>query len=185
MPKGIYKRTEEAKKNMSVAHKGKKPNNALEIFRLNGGKTKGSTGLPAWNKGKKLHYKVWNKGLECSKEVKLKISQANKGKTSGEKNYRWIKDRTLIKHQLERNNPNDKQWKYNVYKRDGFKCKINNKDCSGRIEAHHILGWKDYPELRCEINNGITLCHAHHPKKRAEEKRLFPYFMELVSVSKE
>ena len=34
-------------------------------------------------------------------------------------------------------------------------------------------------------NNGITLCFAHHPRKRAEEKRLSPYFMELVSVSKE
>lgn len=62
--------------------------------------------------------------------------------------------------------------------------KINNKDCEGKLEAHHILSWKDYPELRYDINNGITLCHAHHPKKRAEEKRLSPYFMELVSASK-
>jgi len=34
------------------------------------------------------------------------------------------------------------------------------------------------------IKNGITLCHAHHPRKRAEEKRLEPLFKELVSVSK-
>lgn len=96
----------------------------------------------------------------------------------------WIEDRTQIKKQEERNNPNDKQWKYAVYKRDNFKCKIGNSDCNGRIEAHHILSWRDYPELRFNINNGITLCLAHHPRKRAEEKRLSPYFMELVSVSK-
>jgi len=103
---------------------------------------------------------------------------------SGKNNWKWIIDRTQIKRQLERNNPNDKQWKYNVYKRDGFKCKIANEDCNGKIEAHHILSWKDYPELRYNINNGITLCHAHHPRKRAEEKLLIPDFQELVEVSK-
>lgn len=72
----------------------------------------------------------------------------------------------------------------NVYSRDGFKCRIDNESCGGRIEAHHILGWKDYPDLRYESKNGITLCHAHHPRKRAEEKRLAPVFQELVSVSK-
>lgn len=138
-------------------------------------------------------------GKKFSQEHKNKISIGNKGKSrkghiawnkglkgflSGEKNYRWIKDRTQIKKQEDRNNPNDKQWKYAVYKRDNFKCKINNKDCSGRIEAHHILSWREYPELRFNIKNGITLCLAHHPRKRAEEKRLSPYFMELVSVSK-
>ncbi len=49
--------------------------------------------------------------------------------------------------------------------------------------VHHILGFTAYPELRYEINNGITLCQAHHPLKRAEEKRLAPVFQELVSVS--
>jgi hypothetical protein len=70
-----------------------------------------------------------------------------------------------------------------VYERDSWKCKINNKNCCGRIEVHHILSWFDYPELRYNINNGITLCHAHHPERRAEEKRLIPKFKELVSVS--
>ena len=73
--------------------------------------------------------------------------------------------------------PQYKIFRMNVLKRDNFKCKIGNKDCIGRIEAHHILIWSEYPELRYEINNGITLCHAHHPKKRAEEKQLVPYFM--------
>lgn len=68
---------------------------------------------------------------------------------------------------------------------DNWKCRIINNDCKGRLEAHHILNWKDYSELRYDINNGITLCHAHHPRGRANEKRLSPYFMELVSVSKE
>lgn len=77
-----------------------------------------------------------------------------------------------------------KIWRKDVYQRDNWKCRIGDKNCSGRIIAHHILGWASYPELRYEVNNGITLCLAHHPLKRAEEKRLSPFFMDLVSVSK-
>ena len=61
------------------------------------------------------------------------------------------------------------------------KSRIADINCSGRLEAHHILDWINYPELRYEINNGITLCHAHHPRGRAKEKELSPYFVELVT----
>lgn len=120
-------------------------------------------------------------GKKRSDKTKLKMRESH----LGEKSYRWIKDRALIKHQEDRNNPNYKQWRLGVYKRDNFKCKIKNSDCNGRLEAHHILGFTDHPELRYDINNGITLCHFHHPRVRKEEKRLSPYFMNLVSVSKE
>ncbi len=75
-------------------------------------------------------------------------------------------------------------WRKSVYGRDNYQCRIRNNECKGRIEAHHILGWTNFPELRYEVNNGITLCHAHHPRKKSEEKRLSPYFKELVAVSK-
>lgn len=35
-------------------------------------------------------------------------------------------------------------------------------------------------ETRYEINNGITLCHFHHPRKREKEKELSPFFQELI-----
>lgn len=120
-------------------------------------------------------------GTKRSLEVRKKLSLSKQK----ENHPKWIKDRTLVKKQEERNNPNDKQWKYNVYKRDNFKCRISNSKCSGKLEAHHILSWRDHKELRFIINNGITLCHAHHPRKRAEEKRMIPVFQELLSVSKE
>lgn len=102
----------------------------------------------------------------------------------GEKCYNYIKDRSKLVKKQERNDPAYKEWRMSVWLRDNFKCKIANPDCKGKIEAHHILGWSEFVELRYEINNGITLCHAHHPRKRAEEKRLSPYFQNLVSVSK-
>lgn len=76
------------------------------------------------------------------------------------------------------------EWRTQVKNRDGWKCRIANENCHGKLEAHHILPWGDFPELRYQSNNGITLCHAHHPRRRAEEKRLALYFQELVSVSR-
>lgn len=124
-----------------------------------------------------------NKGMtwKISNEARLK----RKGSRTGLKNPRWISNRSLIKRQEDRNNPEYKQWRKSVWLRDNFKCKIVNPDCKGKIEAHHILAWRDYPEFRYQTNNGITLCHAHHPRVRAEEKRLIPEFQQLVSVSSE
>ena len=132
---------------------------------------------------------LWKGGKPKCPMCGKKISYQSKGCSKcsapkGEKNYRWIIDRSKLIKRQERNDSAYYDWRLNVWIRDNFKCKINNCDCSGKIIAHHILGWALYPELRYEINNGITLCQAHHPRKRAEEKRLIPNFQELVSVSK-
>lgn len=112
-----------------------------------------------------------------------------KEKMSGENHSNWIRDRSKLQKygdlNKDRRSSAYREWRLNIYKRDGYQCKINNKDCSGRLEVHHILGYTEHKELRYDINNGITLCHFHHPRVRDEEKRLSPYFMELVSVSKE
>jgi hypothetical protein len=140
----------------------------------------------------------------CSIETKIKIGLANKGKPFceearkksieslkkriGEQHPRWIKDRSNLKKYndsvRDRRSYAYAEWRKQVWLRDNFTCKIANPDCRGKIEAHHILNWAENAELRYTINNGITLCHAHHPRKRAEEKRLIPTFLELVSVSK-
>lgn len=120
---------------------------------------------------------------EVSIETRKKISIFNTTLT-GEKARRWIKDRSKLVKRQERNDVAYKDWRRQVWLRDSFKCKIANPNCEGRIEAHHILSWRYYPELRYQVNNGITLCRAHHPRVRAEEKRLIPTFQELVSVSR-
>lgn len=128
------------------------------------------------------------KGKNMSEEAKEKMRVAHQKrllqlKNNGLNHWNYLEDRSLLKKQDRRNDSLYKDWRKNVWLRDNFRCKIANPDCSGRIEAHHILSWSEYPELRYQINNGITLCHAHHPRKRAEEKRLIPTFQELVSVS--
>ena len=125
-------------------------------------------------------------GKKMSSVTKQKISESKKGKNIGELNWRWISDRSqLAKANEHRNDTSHHEWSKNVKDRDGWKCKIANSDCEGRMESHHILSYKEHPELRYKLNNGITLCHFHHPRVRKEEKRLSPYFQELVSASEE
>jgi hypothetical protein len=103
----------------------------------------------------------------------------------GEKSCHYKHNREeLVTSNREDGSYRYREWSLSIKKRDCWTCRINNSDCRGRLESHHILSWKNYPELRYDINNGITLCLAHHPRKRAEEKRLATYFAELVSVLK-
>mgnify|MGYP001601648778 CR=1 FL=1 len=75
-----------------------------------------------------------------------------------------------------------KEWRESVFERDNYKCKINSSDCVHEVHAHHILRFAEYPELRFDINNGITLCENHHPMKKFQELKLAPYFQSLIAV---
>lgn len=69
----------------------------------------------------------------------------------------------------------------------GMLGKHHSREARLRISAFQRTKPLENPEkertckLRYDINNGITLCHAHHPRKRADEAKLSPYFKELVA----
>lgn len=126
-------------------------------------------------------HKVWNKGrkgLWLNDKFKY-LNSIQKG----ENHPRWIADRTKLAKTQERNDSAYKEWRKSVRDRDGWRCKISNSDCLGKVIAHPILPWRDHQELRYDINNGITLFVFHHPHKRDEEMRLSPYFQALVGKS--
>lgn len=53
------------------------------------------------------------------------------------------------------------EWRKLVFKRDNYTCQL----CSvrgGKLNAHHILSFKDYPEYRFNVDNGITYCKECH-----------------------
>lgn len=125
----------------------------------------------------------WNKGGKAPWTTKRNLEN---NPFKGCHSHNYIQDRNkLVISEKKHLDVKYRDWMFSIKKRDNWKCKINNSDCRGRLEAHHILNWVDYPELRYDINNGISLCHAHHPRGRANEKRLSPYLKGLVSVPKE
>ena len=136
-------------------------------------------GIIPWNKGKKSTYSLIHLG-----QFKKGYSPFNKGmklpNISGENHHNWQGGYSKSQHKGVEYDV----WRMAVYTRDDFKCKIANEDCEGKIEAHHILGFTKFPELRYELKNGITLCHAHHPRKRAEEKLIVPDFQRLLGLSR-
>jgi hypothetical protein len=79
---------------------------------------------------------------------------------SGELHYNWHGGISSAREQFKNTNEY-KIWRKEVFKRDNYKCKCCGTH-SNNLEAHHLWNYSIHPELRTDINNGITLCFKCH-----------------------
>jgi len=98
-----------------------------------------------------------NRGKCCSKICRVKYTQQE---ISGSKNYAWKGGITKI-NALERAHMATRNWASAIKNRDNFTCQKCHKR-GGRLNSHHIKHWKTNPELKHDLNNGITLCVTCH-----------------------
>ena len=150
MPKGIYIRTKEHKRIISLGLKGRIVSKETRLKMSKANKGKIPKNLEKWRKKGSEARKgkpSWNKGL--------------KGYNSGEKSHFWKGGITpinrIIRHSLEY-----KLWRTAVFERDNYTCIWCGDNKGGNLEADHIKPFALFPELRFAIDNGRTLCKTCH-----------------------
>lgn len=67
------------------------------------------------------------------------------------------------------------RWRKAVKKRDNHTCQACGDDNPTNLLAHHIKSWAKYPDLRFDVDNGLTLCKdchhlQHYPFKHWERQ---------------
>lgn len=117
----------------------------------------------------KLRYKC-----SCGKEAYIAYAKFQAGqrckycksdrisaKTRGSLNPAYKADKTDEQRIKDRKFPEYLEWRRKVYERDDYACQT----CGMRgrtLNAHHIQSYAKFPELRTDIDNGITLCADCH-----------------------
>jgi hypothetical protein len=104
----------------------------------------------------RITFVTWHRDSQfCSKQCadRYKIGKRGGNYIDGKSLER---DRARLSRQLL-------EWRKAVYLKDDFTCQICHKK-GVIINAHHLQSWTDYPELRFDVSNGITLCIDCHGK---------------------
>lgn len=106
---------------------------------------------------------IKSKSLKMPKSCKScsgkRRSEFAKSRT-GPRNPFWNPSLTDEDRVKSRKGPNLDCWRTTVFNRDNFRCKVC--DCGGKINAHHLDGWKWAIDKRYDPDNGVTLCVKHH-----------------------
>lgn len=86
----------------------------------------------------------------CRKEKEI-IKKAKKKLTKGYLGKQFTKDKDKC----------DKLWREAVILCYGDKCVVNNKDCKGNLNTHHVVS-RANKNVRWYIPDGVPLCAGHH-----------------------
>lgn len=98
--------------------------------------------------------------LTCWKKGNIPWNKGKKGSIP------WNKDKEPTGN--SRGNNRVKIWKKLIHEKDDWKCV--KCGCCENLHAHHIKPWKDFEELRFDVNNGMTLCNSCHAKEEGYKK---------------
>lgn len=88
----------------------------------------------------------------CSKEDRVYLS--------GEEHPLWKGD-AVNENRRIRKSKKYVEWRTNIFEKDYYVCQCCGKR-SSRLNVHHIKSFANYPNLRFDIKNGITLCTSCH-----------------------
>jgi len=77
--------------------------------------------------------------------------------------------------------PKSKKWDRDVKNRAGQRCELTGR--KGRLVAHHLWSYTDYPELRHDTMCGVCILEKYHKQFHAEygKKTTPDQFAEFIS----
>lgn len=125
-------------------------------------------------------------GRKLSAETRAKISAAGKGRPvspktiaanqqrCGDKNWAWKGGNYRTLNRLRRS-PMYMKWVKAIYSRDDYTCQMCGA-IDKCLNANHIKRFADFPDLRFEVTNGITLCEDCHKSIKNRETSWESYF---------
>jgi 5-methylcytosine-specific restriction endonuclease McrA len=76
--------------------------------------------------------------------------------------------------------PEYKQFRKDVLRRDGWKCRWPGCGSKIRLQVHHIITFASNFLLRLNVNNGITLCRCCHDKIKGKEASYVELFLNII-----
>lgn len=94
----------------------------------------------------------------CSQECHGKWMSENQ---IGENCPAWNPNKTQEERELCRDTSEGKAWRQQVFERDNYTCQLSGQ-IGGKLEAHHLYSYNKYKDLRCDVDNGITLSKELH-----------------------
>ena len=135
----------------------------------------------------KGHYKRDNSyigKMNKTLEHREKNSESKRGKKNsmygrrGKLSPRYIHGKAS-EAKLEWGRSEWKEWRRKVFERDNFVCRICGKK-GGTLNAHHIKKRSLFPELKYNVDNGITLCKSYHQSICGKEEKYELKFQEII-----
>ena len=105
------------------------------------------------------------KSISCSPPCRAIAQSRKRGEdTSNWRNGGKLKETRALRHRVEH-----RRWSRWVRERDSYTCQdcgiYSTEERPIQVHAHHVKEFSKYPELRCDIGNGVTLCIPCHDRR--------------------
>lgn len=141
--------SEETKKKISDKNKGRKLNHRIDCGCCACKSKRGELS----GKNHPEYGKIWTEEARRKLSMTLRNMEYDENNWNGFANTESMKIRKSKKIII---------WRKSVYERDNYTCQLCKHKHGRNLNAHHIKVFKDYPEERLDVDNGITLCEECH-----------------------
>jgi hypothetical protein len=109
----------------------------------------------------KIAEKARNRNIDPATTAKRVASLKASGKNRGSSHYRWKGGKPWLRF----SDPQYLAWRGAVLERDSYTCRDCDRRCARYekgLAAHHLQSYAEHPDLRFDVDNGVTLCRGCH-----------------------